>query len=264
MRTFYVYNVKDFVYSLYEKYPYQLYKMLEDAYLTNKYDMVLSSSYYGQITNNFNKLFMNHYIMANHKLNGYYYKKDNTHVITSNQEYSKLETLEDSIKEELVDAICHGIVVSNLSALLSRELGEDEEFCNQIAIAGLLHDIGKIKMNRYLYGKDALAVEEMKYFRMHSVYSYDVLHKLGYSRIVQESVFHHHENYDGSGYPDNLVGKDIPYGARILHVCDVFAALTSNRSYRAAFDQEAAVEVMLEETKNFDIEIFPDGTERKY
>lgn len=90
MRTFYVYNVKDFVYSLYEKYPYQLYKMLEDAYLTNKYDMVLSSSYYGQITNNFNKLFMNHYIMANHKLNGYYYKKDNTHVITSNQEYSKL------------------------------------------------------------------------------------------------------------------------------------------------------------------------------
>lgn len=172
------------------------------------------------------------------------------------QEYSKLETLEDSIKMELVDVICHGIVVSNLAVSLAKQLGEDEEFCNQIAIAGLLHDIGKIKMNRYLYGKDALAVEEMKYFRMHSVYSYDVLHKLGYSRIVQESVFHHHENYDGSGYPDNLVGKDIPYGARILHVCDVFAALTSNRSYRAAFDQEAAVEVMLEETKNFDIEIF--------
>lgn len=172
------------------------------------------------------------------------------------QEYSKLETLEDSIKTELVDVICHGIVVSNLAVSLAKQLGEDEEFCNQIAIAGLLHDIGKIKMNRYLYGKDALAVEEMKYFRMHSVYSYDVLHKLGYSRIVQESVFHHHENYDGSGYPDNLVGKDIPYGARILHVCDVFAALTSNRSYRAAFDQEAAVEVMLEETKNFDIEIF--------
>lgn len=172
------------------------------------------------------------------------------------QEYSKLETLEDSIKMELVDVICHGIVVSNLAVSLARELGEDEEFCNEIAIAGLLHDIGKIKMNRYLYGKDALAVEEMKYFRMHSVYSYDVLHKLRYSRIVQESVFHHHENYDGSGYPDNLVGKNIPYGARILHVCDVFAALTSNRSYRAAFDQEAAVEVMLEETKNFDIEIF--------
>lgn len=171
------------------------------------------------------------------------------------QEYSKLETLEDSIKSELVDVICHGIVVSNLAVLLSRELGEGAAFCNEIAIAGLLHDIGKIKMNRYLYGKDALAVEEMKYFRMHSVYSYDVLHKLDYSQFIQQAVYHHHENYDGSGYPDNLVGDDIPYGARILHVCDVFAALTSNRSYRTAFDQEGAVEVMLEETKNFDIEI---------
>ena len=172
------------------------------------------------------------------------------------QEYSKLETLEDSIKTELIDVICHGIVVSNLSVMLARELGEDEDFCREIAVAGLLHDIGKIRMNRFLYGKDALAVEEMKYFRMHSVYSYDVLHRLGYSRFVQETVYHHHENYDGSGYPQNLVGKAIPYGARILHVCDVFAALTSKRSYRAAFEESAAIEVMLEETKNFDIEIF--------
>lgn len=172
-----------------------------------------------------------------------------------NQEYSKLETLEDSIKEELVDAICHGIVVSNLSVLLARELGEDEAFCREIAIAGLLHDIGKIKMNRYLYGKDAMAVEEMKYFRMHSVYSYDVLRKKQYSAFVQQTVYHHHENYDGSGYPENLVGEDIPYGARILHVCDVFAALTSNRTYRTAFDRDTAIQVMFDEAKNFDIKI---------
>lgn len=172
------------------------------------------------------------------------------------QEYSKLETLEDSIKEELVDVICHGIVVSNLAVMLARELGENDVFCKEIAIAGLMHDIGKIKMNRYLYGKDAMAVEEMKYFRMHSVYSYDVLRKLDYSLFVQETVYHHHENFDGSGYPHNLVGKDIPYGARILHVCDVFAALVSNRSYRAAFDMDTAIQVMIEETKNFDVEIF--------
>lgn len=172
------------------------------------------------------------------------------------QEYSKLETLEDSIKEELVDVICHGIVVSNLAVMLARELGENDVFCREIAIAGLMHDIGKIKMNRYLFGKDAMAVEEMKYFRMHSVYSYDVLRKLDYSLFVQETVYHHHENFDGSGYPHNLVGKDIPYGARILHVCDVFAALVSNRSYRAAFDMDTAIQVMIEETKNFDVEIF--------
>ncbi len=170
--------------------------------------------------------------------------------------YNKLETLEDSIKTELVDVIVHGVVVSNLAVLLAKELGEDEAFCHELAIAGVLHDIGKIKMNRCLYQKDALAVEEMKYFRMHSFYSYDVLKSLGYPDFIQETVFHHHENQDGSGYPHNLVGNEIPYGARILHVCDVFAALTSKRSYRAAFELETAVEVMLEETKNFDIEIF--------
>ena len=172
------------------------------------------------------------------------------------QEYSKLETLEDSIKSELVDVICHGIVVSNLAVLLSRQLGENDDFCNEIAIAGLLHDIGKIKMNRYLYGKDALAVEEMKYFRMHSVYSYDVLHKLNYSRFIQEAVYHHHENYDGSGYPDNLKGTDIPLGARILKVTDEFAALISDRPYRKAFDIDTAVNILIEEIKNLDMRVF--------
>lgn len=175
-----------------------------------------------------------------------------------NQEFKKLESLEDSIKEELVDAICHGILVSNLSVLLAKELGESDEFCHSIAVAGLLHDIGKIKMNRCLYGKgkDALMVEEMKYFRMHSVYSYDVLRKKGFSLFILETIYHHHENYDGSGYPHNLKGEEIPLGARILRVCDVFAALTSDRTYRAAFDRSTALQVMIDEVKNFDMKVF--------
>lgn len=175
-----------------------------------------------------------------------------------NQEFKNLETLEDSIKEELVDAICHGILVSNLAVLLAKELGETEEFCYSLSIAGLLHDIGKIKMNRYLYGKgkDALLIEEMKYFRMHSAYSYDVLRKKGYPLFILEAIYHHHENYDGSGYPHNLKGEDIPLSARILRVCDVFAALTSNRTYRAAFDLDTAIQVMIDEVKNFDMRVF--------
>lgn len=90
MRTYYIYNIKEVICQIYEKYPYRLYKMLEDTYYTNKYDKILSASYYGQITNNFNKLFMNNYILANHKLNGYYYRKDNIHILTNHQEYSKL------------------------------------------------------------------------------------------------------------------------------------------------------------------------------
>ena len=66
MRTFYVYDVNDVFASTYEKYPYKLYKLLEDIYLTNKYDMMLSINYYGQIINRFNKLYLNNYINANY------------------------------------------------------------------------------------------------------------------------------------------------------------------------------------------------------
>lgn len=90
MRVFYIYNVNDFFTSVYDKYPYKLYKMLEDAYYTNKHNIVLSSTYYEQITTNFNKLYINNYINANNKLDSYYYNKNNIHIISSREEYSKL------------------------------------------------------------------------------------------------------------------------------------------------------------------------------
>lgn len=90
MRIFYIYNVNDFFTSVYDKYPYKLYKMLEDAYYTNKHNIVLSSNYYEQITTNFNKLYINNYINVNNKLDSYYYNKNNIHIISSREEYSKL------------------------------------------------------------------------------------------------------------------------------------------------------------------------------
>ena len=90
MRVFYIYNVNDFFTSVYDKYPHKLYKMLEDAYYTNKHNIVLSSTYYEQITTNFNKLYINNYINVNNKIDGYYYNKNNIHIISSRDEYSKL------------------------------------------------------------------------------------------------------------------------------------------------------------------------------
>ena len=69
-------------------------------------------------------------------------------------------------------------------------------------------------------------------------------------------MLYHHENYDGTGYPANLYQDEIPFGARVLRVCDTFAALTSDRPYRKAFDFESAVELMIEESKNFDMLVF--------
>ena len=90
MRVFYIYNINDFFTSVYDKYPYKLYKMLEEAYYTNKHSLVMASDLFEQMITNFNKLYMNNYILANNKLDSYYYKKNNIHLISSRYEYSKL------------------------------------------------------------------------------------------------------------------------------------------------------------------------------
>ena len=159
---------------------------------------------------------------------------------------------------DLKEGIEHAVHVSNLAYLLGKELGETEEICLELANAGMVHDIGKLRLTSYLYGRaeDSLGIESAKYMRLHSGIGYDILKQFEYSDFVLETVKYHHENFDGSGYPDNLKGKEIPYGARIVRVCDVFAALTSERPYRRAFDKDTAMELMAEEFKNFDMKIF--------
>ena len=159
---------------------------------------------------------------------------------------------------DLSSELNHGIIVSNLAYDVAKELGQNEEFCYQMAIAGILHDIGKLKLTGYIDGqeKDPLLIEELKYVRMHSALGYEELKDQGYSDIVLESILYHHENYDGTGYPSNLSGKEIPLGARILRVCDVYAALSSDRPYRKAFDITTVIDLMIDEIKNFDMEVF--------
>ncbi|WFR56174.1 HD domain-containing phosphohydrolase [Anaerocolumna sp. AGMB13025] len=159
---------------------------------------------------------------------------------------------------DLEEAIDHGILVSKLALLLSKELELDENFCYTMAKAGLVHDIGKLKLGQFLYKRsnNTLTVEEMKYIRMHPAIGYEILQSFDYEEVLLLSVYHHHENYDGTGYPGNLKEEDIPLGARILRICDVYAALISDRRYRVAFDKEMAIKLMIEEVKNFDMKIF--------
>ena len=182
------------------------------------------------------------------------------------QEVYTLETAQsetvkstDRILEfDLSAELNHGVVVSNLAYAVAAEMGRDEAFCYQMAIAGMLHDIGKLKLTGYINGqeRDPLLIEELKYVRMHSSLGYEELKEQGYSDIVLQSILYHHENYDGSGYPSNLSGDIIPLGARILRVCDVYAALSSDRPYRKAFDVSTVIELMIDEIKNFDMEVF--------
>ena len=160
----------------------------------------------------------------------------------------------------LTEEIAHGIYVSRLAREVARELSMPEEAEERIALAGLLHDIGKLRLASYLYADirpgSPLVVEEMKYVRMHPVISSQTLKNYGMSEDVCTIIRHHHENYDGSGYPDGLSGDSIPIGARIIRVCDVYAALTSDRPYRSRFSEEESMALMIEDISCFDLRVF--------
>jgi len=160
------------------------------------------------------------------------------------------------LQKIVCDEMVHGMEVSNLAVMIAQELGEPKGFCEDIALAGIVHDIGKLRLTKYLYAKDGLLIEHMKYVRQHSAYSFGILQAVGYKPEIALAIYHHHENFDGSGYPDNLKGETIPWMARILRVCDVFTALTATRSYRNAFDSKSALEIMIDEVADYDMKVF--------
>ena len=162
------------------------------------------------------------------------------------------------LRLNLAAELTHGMWVSNLAFQVACEMGLPPETCHEMAVAGMVHDIGKLEIAKYLYSRepDPLTIEELKYVRTHSTMGYAILNERHYSEFVLQSILHHHENYDGSGYPSNLAGEEIPLGARILRVSDTFAALISDRPYRKAFSMEEAVALMIDEIKDFDVGVF--------
>lgn len=190
--------------------------------------------------------------------------KERKNIFHSQENESWLEmydahSVETPIEGDLKEAISHGIIVSDLAYLLARELNIRDRESHDIAVAGLLHDIGKLKLVNYVYqkrGDEKLRIDEVRYRRLHSSLGYAILKEQGYSEHICQYVLYHHENFDGSGYPNNLKGDQIPLGAKILRVCDAFGALISNRPYRTAFDAETAIQIMIEEVKDFDMSVF--------
>ncbi len=165
---------------------------------------------------------------------------------------------EECYSVDMNDAVRHGMCVSILASELARELGCDEEFVHKAAVAGMLHDVGKIQISPYIYGRrqGAMKIEEMRYVRLHAKLGAEILKREGYDQDIVDMVHYHHENYDGSGYPYRMCGDEIPLGARIIRVCDVFSALVSNRPYRKAFDADTAFGMVIDEVRHFDMKVF--------
>lgn len=127
----------------------------------------------------------------------------------------------------------HSDRVSEYSVLIGKKLGLDEKTLHILKIGGLFHDIGKIGIpDSILLKESKLSDEEYSQIKNHPMIG---VHMLGDAAIFTDIlpiVKHHHEHYDGRGYPSQLVGDDIPYVARIAAVADTFDAMTSKRSYR--------------------------------
>jgi diguanylate cyclase (GGDEF)-like protein len=135
----------------------------------------------------------------------------------------------------------HSELVSTLAEGIGLQLGLDPEMLEDLRLAGLLHDLGKIGLpDAVLKEARDLTGEEQSMVERHPEFGHSLLEGLGLER-VQEWVLHHHEHWNGSGYPHGLAGEAIPLGARIILVADTFVAITTDRPYRPAQTEQAAL-----------------------
>lgn len=158
------------------------------------------------------------------------------------------------LKDKDQGTFLHSLAVSALMASFGRALGFEDGEVHTLALAGLLHDIGKICLpDEILHANRQLSDAEYAIVRTHPEQGRRLLGP--YSEMpkpVLDVCLYHHEHYDGSGYPAGLVGHDIPYVARLAAVCDVYDALTTVRPYKHAWSQAAAVGAMMQSRGHFD------------
>lgn len=143
----------------------------------------------------------------------------------------------------------HSERVRNYALGLARELGMSEEELDLIHRGALLHDIGKLGIPPEILDKPGrLTEDEMEVMRSHVTVGARILEPVAAFRPMLPLVLHHHESFDGSGYPDGLSGEEIPLMVRIMTVADVFDAVTSERPYRSAMSPERAREFLKEKS----------------
>lgn len=141
-----------------------------------------------------------------------------------------------------------------------------KEYCDNVVLAAPMHDIGKIRVPDTILNKPGrLTDEEYETMKTHAAYGSEIIRRTmsgveekAYCDVAYRIARHHHERYDGSGYPDGLKGEDIPLEARIMALADVYDALVSERVYKKAFTKEEAKRIILEGSgTQFDPELVP-------
>jgi HD-GYP domain-containing protein (c-di-GMP phosphodiesterase class II) len=141
----------------------------------------------------------------------------------------------------------HSTRLAEWALHVAEELGLDESSLGDLEIAALLHDIGKIGIPDAILNKPAkLTAEEYALMKKHPEYGWAVLRQIPGMESASLVILHHHENFNGTGYPAGLRGEEIPLGSRIVSVIDAFDAMVSNRPYRQGLPFEEAERRLLE------------------
>jgi putative nucleotidyltransferase with HDIG domain len=147
----------------------------------------------------------------------------------------------------------HSLHVNNLASALGRQMGMNSAQLEKLEFAATVHDIGKIAINDFIIHKPGRFTEaEYLMVKEHAGLGARIIEKLGLDPIIAEIILHHHENFDGSGYPNNLKGEQIIFEARIIRITDTYDALTTNRGYRPAYTRKQALVIMEKEQAFFD------------
>ncbi len=137
----------------------------------------------------------------------------------------------------------HSRRVAEYARMIAERMGKSKTEQEEVFQAGLLHDVGKIRVPAEIINKPGrLTDEEFAFIKIHPVTGYHILHEVSEDTLIAISAKYHHERYDGKGYPNGLIGEKIPEIARILGVADSYDAMTSNRSYRDALPQSVVRE----------------------
>jgi putative nucleotidyltransferase with HDIG domain len=142
----------------------------------------------------------------------------------------------------------HSERVAMLSTMLAVRMNLHREFIEQLKYAAILHDIGKIGIhNTVLNKRSSLTEKERLMIQQHPGIGVNIISTIKFLEDIKPAILHHHEKWDGTGYPDGLKAYDIPILARIIAVADAFDAMTSDRSYRNAMNTEKAVHIIIKE-----------------
>lgn len=140
----------------------------------------------------------------------------------------------------------HNERVSELVTILSQAIGLAEQKVKEFTWAARVHDVGKRFIPEDIRNKPGkLSLLELNKMQVHCVAGYQMLYRLGYDEVFLNTALYHHENWDGSGYPDGLREDSIPLEAQICSICDVYEALRATRCYKVSKTHKEAVKIIL-------------------